>query len=172
MPKLPIVITGFMGAGKTAVARELARALDRESVDLDEMIKVQTDLTAQQIIEQKGEAVFREVEKAVLRQVLENRGAAVIALGGGAFSVEQNRKLISQHNAITIWLDATFETCWHRILAAGTERPMARNEEQAHLLYERRRPHYALAQLHIPIAGEKAAAEIAAQILSDLKAES
>ncbi|HKZ79273.1 MAG TPA: shikimate kinase [Pyrinomonadaceae bacterium] len=170
MPKRPIVITGFMGAGKTAVARELARALERESIDLDQMIKMQTDLTPQQIIEQKGEAVFREVEKAVLRQVLENRGTAVIALGGGAFSVEQNRKLITQHDATTIWLDATFETCWRRILAAGNERPMARNEEQARFLYDQRRPQYALAQLHIPIAGEEAAADVAAEILSMLNA--
>lgn len=168
MPRRPIVITGFMGAGKTAVAEELARLLERESIDLDKMIKIQTDLTPQQIIEQKGEQVFREVEKAVLRQVLENRGTAVIALGGGAFSVELNRKLISQHDALAIWLDLPFETCWQRILAAGNERPMARNQEQARLLYDQRRPHYALAQVHVTDAGERPAAEVAAEILQDI----
>jgi len=169
MANRPMVIVGFMGSGKSAVARELARLAERESVDLDQMIKLQTDLTPRDIIEHKGEEIFREVEKAVLRQVLDKRGDAVIALGGGAFSIEQNRKLITQHNGITVWLDATFEICWQRILAAGTERPLARNEQQARLLYDKRRKDYARAQLHINVQNEKSAAETAAEILPQLQ---
>jgi shikimate kinase len=166
-----VIITGFMGSGKTAVARELARLSSQEMIDLDQAIAAEEGLTPKEIIEQKSEAVFREVETRVLRSVLENSAGGVIALGGGAFTVEQNRKLISHHEAITIWLDASFETCWERILAAGSERPLARSKTAARLLYDERKPLYALTNLHIAVQGEKSAAEVAAEIVARISEE-
>ena len=77
-----IVITGFMGSGKTTVARRLARILGRELMDVDHVIAGEEGRTAKDIIEQDGEEPFREVESSILRGVLENSlaGCAVRAL--------------------------------------------------------------------------------------------
>ena len=164
-----IIITGFMGSGKTTVARGLARILGREMLDLDHVIAEQEGRTAKEIIDQDGEDWFREIETLSVREVLENSLAGVIALGGGAWTLERNRNLINQHNAATVWLDATFELCWDRILRSGGGRPLARDEGQARMLYAQRRPQYALAKLHIQVAANKSTGDISAEIAQALR---
>ena len=73
----------------------------------------------------------------------------MIALGGGAWIQEVNRKLINREGCVTIWLDVPFEVCWARIEASGEDRPLGRTKDQAHMLYEQRRPIYQLANIHI-----------------------
>jgi shikimate kinase len=163
-----IIITGFMGSGKSTIARQLALIVDRELVDLDHTIAGQLGRTAQEIIEQDGVDSFREIETQTLRDVLANSFPAVIALGGGAWTIERNRNLIQQHGGITVWLDATFDLCWERILRSGGGRPLAREEEQARMLYAERRPLYALAELRVEVAANKSTGSIAAEIAQAL----
>jgi len=146
-----IVITGFMGSGKTTVARALAHVLGRELEDLDHVIAEQAGRSAKEIIEEDGESSFREIETRSLSEVLERSLPAVIALGGGAWTLERNRNLIDKARGITVWLDASFELCWARIHDSGGGRPLARDEGQARMLYAERRPLYALAKLHVRI---------------------
>ncbi|MGI8897842.1 MAG: shikimate kinase, partial [Pyrinomonadaceae bacterium] len=113
-----IVITGFMGAGKSTVARALARRLDTQMVDLDIEILKQEKRSARQIIEEDGEPSFREIETRVLREVLPTNVAGVIALGGGAWTLPRNRDLITSAGGISVWLDAPFNLCWQRIVAS------------------------------------------------------
>lgn len=164
-----IIITGFMGSGKTTVARALARILSRELMDVDHVIAEQEGRTAKEIIEQDGEESFREVETRILRAVLENGPTGVIALGGGAWTLERNRNLINQHGCVTVWLDASFELCWERILLSGGSRPLARDEGQARMLYAERRRQYALAKLHVRAAADKSTDEISAEIAQRLR---
>ena len=149
-----IVITGFMGSGKTSVARELARRLDLAMVDLDERITEREGRSAAQLIIDEGEKVFRAIESKVLRELLEDDTARVIALGGGAWIEEENRNLINQHGCLSVWLDVPFEVCWSRIEASGDDRPLGRTREQAQALYDRRRSVYKLAKLHIQNSDE------------------
>lgn len=163
-----IIITGFMGSGKSTIARQLALVLDRELVDLDHTIVEQVGRTAQEIIEQDGEDSFREIETRSLRDVLAKSFPAVIALGGGAWTIERNRNLIQQHGGITVWLDASFDLCWERILRSGGGRPLARDEGEARALYDERRPLYALAELHVEATATKSTDNIAAEIAQAL----
>jgi shikimate kinase len=149
----PIIITGFMGSGKTTLAQALARTLNCHAIDLDQLITASEGRTPKDIIEQDSESAFREVETRLLRHVLEEGLGRVIALGGGAWILGRNRDLIAQHDALTVWLDAPFELCWRRITVAGSDRPLAQSEEQARSLYEERRHVYQLAALHLR-AGE------------------
>lgn len=164
-----IIITGFMGSGKTTVARGLAHTLGREMLDLDHVIAEQEGRTAKEIIEQDGEDSFREIETRSVREVLENRLPGVIALGGGAWTLERNRNLINQHGCVTIWLDAPFDLCWDRILRSGDGRPLARDEGQARMLYAERRSQYALATLHLRVTANKSPDEISAEIAQALR---
>jgi shikimate kinase len=162
----PIVIAGFMGSGKTTVARALARLLQCELIDLDRHITEKTGRSPKEIIEQDGEPVFRELETRFLSEVLTASSARVIALGGGAWTVPANRALIEQHLGHAVWLDTPFETCWQRISASGSERPLARDKQQTRRLYENRREVYQLASLHVRTDERLSDDEIAARILA------
>jgi shikimate kinase len=152
---MKLIITGFMGCGKTQVARELARHLNLEMVDLDDSITKREGRSPAQLIVEDEEAAFRSIESDVLRELLQSNEAGVIALGGGAWIQETNRELIKQHSCVSIWLDAPFEICWARIEASGDERPLGKTREQAQALFERRRPIYELADVHIEVFGER-----------------
>lgn len=151
---MKVIITGFMGCGKTRVARELARRLDLEMIDLDERITEREGRSPAQLIVEDGETAFRAVESDVLRELLKAKKTAVIALGGGAWIQEANRELIRQDDCLSVWLDAPFEICWARIEASGDQRPLGRTREQAQALYDLRRPIYQLADIHITVGIE------------------
>src|SRR5262245_46702628 len=140
-----IVILGFMACGKTTVAKELARQLECDFVDLDSFITQHHGRSPAEIIEQDGEDRFREIETLSLRNVLQTSGARVIALGGGAWTIPANRTVTALHDCETVWLDVPFEVCWRRIMASATARPLAPDREAARSRYESRREHYALA---------------------------
>jgi shikimate kinase len=150
-----IVITGFMGCGKSLVARALAQHLNVSFVDLDESITARTGRTPAQLITEDGEPAFRRIETDALREVLDDGEAGVIALGGGAWIETANRELIEQYGCASIWLDVPFEVCWARIETAGEDRPLGRTKTQAAALYERRRPVYQLATIHVPLLGHE-----------------
>src|SRR5262245_13296867 len=110
-----VVIVGFMGCGKTTVAKALARRLGCEMIDLDTFITEREGRSPAQIIMEDGEIPFRKTESQALRNALEIDEARVIALGGGAWTIEANRALVAQHKGLSVWLDAPFELCWQRI---------------------------------------------------------
>lgn len=173
VPPIRIVVTGFMGAGKTTVARALARKLNGVFVDLDEFIDVQLGRTPQQIIDEEDEATFREIETGALREVLisviDEKSNYVISLGGGTWMLERNRALITSHHCLTIWLDAPFELCWARITREDTDlklRPFARNYEKAYDLYIARRASYATAARRVAVDETKSIGETAAEIIN------
>lgn len=165
--KRPIVITGFMGCGKSKVARELARRLDVLFVDLDEKITHREGRSPAQLIVEDGEPAFRATEANTLRDVLKTKVAGVIALGGGAWIEEKNRRLLDQSRCITVWLDAPFEVCWSRIETSAEDRPLGRTRSQALELYQRRRPLYQLAQFRIEVQGHETIEAIVSRIISN-----
>jgi shikimate kinase len=162
-----ILITGFMAAGKTTVAGALARRLGLPLVDLDEFIVARHGRSIAKIIDEEGEANFREAETAALVDVLA-QGACVTALGGGAWTIERNRTLIAGHEGFTIWLDAPFDLCWQRIVSQGDLRPLAREREEARRRYDERRPAYGLADLRVEMNEGRDAEEIAEEIIKSL----
>ena len=150
----PIVITGFMGCGKSKVAQELARRRNVTMVDLDERITTTVGRSPAQLITEDGEAAFREIESNALRDLLQAGEAGVIALGGGAWIEKANRDLIDEYGCTSIWLDTPFEICWERIAASEEDRPLGRTREEAQARYDLRRPIYALANIHVAISDD------------------
>ena len=163
-----IILTGFMGAGKTTIAAALARRLNCVSVDLDEMISHAEQRSVPALISEEGEAQFRVIETLCLRRVLEQQAARVIALGGGTWTFSENRALIAEHDGFTIWLDAPFELCWQRIKGAEGERPLAGDCDTARKLYDERRPIYELAALRVEIKADRDADRVASEIADAL----
>ena len=155
-----IIILGFMACGKTTVARELACQLDCDYVDLDSFITERHGRSPAAIIQQDGEENFRELETLALRDVLQNKDARVIALGGGTWTIPANRTLAALHDCDTVWLDVPFVVCWNRIVAADRETAWSR--------YESRRGDYGLSTRRIAVTESDSVQDIAAQVGREL----
>jgi shikimate kinase len=172
MSSQTIIIIGFMGSGKTTVGKELARLLNYRAVDLDSWITEREQRGPAEIVEQDGEAAFRQMETQALSEVLREASgssAMVVAVGGGAWTIAENRRLIAKHGAFTAWLDPSFELCWQRIEAGQEVRPLARSREQAQALYDIRRPLYELADARISVYENDSAQAIAARVASVMR---
>ena len=161
-----IAIIGFMGSGKTTIARELGALLHCDWIDLDELIEKHERRSTRQIIESNGEEEFRRIETRVLQEELSTGSARVIALGGGAWMIADNRQLLKDRDVLTVWLDAPFDVCWKRIAESSDvrPRPLAPNREMAKRLYDERRPIYRSADLHIVVENLKTAGQVAEEI--------
>jgi shikimate kinase len=150
-----IYVVGFMGAGKSTVGRHLAHHLGWNFFDTDHEIESAEKTAIADIFSTRGEPEFRRIETAVIRQHvswIERGRPAVLALGGGAFTLPDNRLLLA-NNGITVWLDCPFETVQHRV-AQATHRPLARDPDAFASLYQSRRDHYRLADVHVPITSD------------------
>lgn len=118
----PIVLTGYMGSGKTSVGKELAGRLSCEFIDTDELIVLQQNRTINEIFDQEGEDAFRQMETDLLRELLSNNKPAVISCGGGMPVREINRQLLSAIGSV-IYLRSKPETIYNRVLG-DTQRPL------------------------------------------------
>jgi shikimate kinase len=163
-----IIITGFMGSGKSSVAQVLGQLLNYEPVDLDKLIELEEGRSVREVIESDGEPRFRELEQQALSKVLGIAGKHVVALGGGAWISEANRQLIKKQAAMSIWLDAPFNLCWKRITLTAEQRPLARTQAAALKLFSERTSSYQLADLRVVVTEKKSAAELATEILETL----
>jgi len=141
-----VYLVGFMGAGKTTVARALARRLDWRAVDIDELIEARERDTVSNIFAKRGEPYFRAAERTVLFEQLEPRHV-VVATGGGTFVDPTNRAAINRDGA-SIWLDVPLERLIARVPADG-RRPLAADRPEFERLYAARRPAYEQAHYRI-----------------------
>lgn len=170
-PRARIALTGFMAAGKSTVGGELARVLSSAFVDLDEFICARDGRSIARIIYEEGEQWFRTLETELLTETLvahESRAGVVLALGGGASTLERNRKLLRAQNFLTVWLDAPFRLCWRRIESSSlsaSPRPLATDVETARRLYDERQKIYRSADVRVRIDEDGSVREIVAEII-------
>ena len=134
-----IYLVGFMGAGKTSVARALARRLGWRAVDIDEMVEQRERQTVASIFSKHGETYFRAAERAVLMDQIPTRHL-VVATGGGTFVDPQNRAVIKGDGA-TVWLDVPMHRLIARVPADG-RRPLAADRAEFERLFLLRRAAY------------------------------
>jgi shikimate kinase / 3-dehydroquinate synthase len=121
-----IVFIGFMAAGKSSAARDIAGVLGTRPFDTDKLLEEQLGHGVEEAFDRHGEAAFRAREEALCVEVLERAGTGdVIALGGGAVLSERTRAALRRHVAVLLEVDA--ETAWQR--AAGKGRPLARDAD-------------------------------------------
>ena len=141
-----IYLVGFMGAGKSSVARALGRRLDWKAEDIDARIEQAERRDIPTIFRDSGEPYFRAREREALIDLLPERGA-VIASGGGTFADASNRELMLRDGGV-VWLDAPFEIILQRVPRDG-RRPLAADRAALEQLYQRRQLAYAQAHVRI-----------------------
>ena len=142
-------LVGFMAAGKTTLGRVVAERLGLPFEDLDSWIEKSSGRTVSEIFAIEGESGFRARESEALVDVVRKCDRAVIATGGGAYTIEANRLLMRESGTV-VWLDVPVEEIATRI-QPGT-RPLWTEPDEARLLHERRRTAYRLADHHLDLA--------------------
>jgi shikimate kinase len=162
---MKIVLIGFMGAGKTTVAKLLAEKLKLEFIDTDALvIKKSGRSTGKEIFEKDGELSFRELEIAVAKE-LKNKKNAILATGGG---VVMNKIILDYlgQDGLIIFLKTSFDESKNRVLESL--RPLFQDAVKAKELYNFRLPLYEHYANIILETDNKTAEEVATIILGDL----
>jgi shikimate kinase len=157
-----IYLVGFMAAGKSTLARALARRLDWKAVDIDELIEKRERQTVADIFARHGEVYFRSAERSVLTEQLASRHV-IVATGGGTFADPQNRAAINA-DGVSVWLDVPLERLIARVPADG-RRPLAADRAGFERLYDQRRAAYE--QAHVRLDAGRAAVDALVEQLVD-----
>lgn len=165
-----IVLVGFMGTGKTSVGKELAGRLGRDFIDLDDVIEKRAGCTVNEIFRDKGEAHFRELEKAVIREYA-HKNKMIIAAGGGAVIFDENVQHLKR-NGLMICLKASADEILNRV-RHETHRPLLNvcdPKEKVVELLKKREEFYAKADHAIDTNG-LSVKEVADKVLELVKGQ-
>lgn len=137
----PVILTGFMGCGKSTVGRLLAKKLQRQFRDVDTVIEEKAGMSISRIFEVEGEEGFRKREAEVLTELLD-KPSLVLATGGGAVLKKENRELFLQKGTV-VFLKADPKVIYQRV-SGNDQRPLAKGKtaEELAALYESRMPFY------------------------------
>jgi 3-dehydroquinate synthase len=167
-----IILTGFMGTGKTTIGQALAGRLGRTFVDMDTRLESHFGKPIAQVFAQEGETVFRAAESALCRQLAQEQGL-VVSTGGGALVNPQNRQILGE-TGVLICLTATVDEILRRVEAAD-DRPLLgdRAERRARIepLLRSRRPAYEAMSHQIDTSG-RTPEEVVTLVLDALAGES
>lgn len=146
-----IFFIGFLGAGKSTLARNLGRMFRRPFVDTDRMVERSEGMSVTKIFQRKGEPEFRLLETEALRS-LEGERSLLVSCGGGIVETPENIDLMHEMGWC-VYLDGDFDDSLRQIRRADT-RPDFRSKRHAARLYEHRRPLYrAAADITVDIRG-------------------
>ncbi len=147
--KKHVVLVGLMGAGKSAIGRRVATAIDARFLDADTEIERAAGMKIPDIFETRGEAEFRDGERRVIARLLE-KAPLVLATGGGAFIDDETRALLAE-KATTIWMRADLDVLVRRC-GRRSSRPLLNNGDPREILarlMEIRYPIYAEADVEV-----------------------
>lgn len=164
-----IILVGFMGTGKSAVGKMLARRLNRPFVDLDRQIEKEAGRTVQQIFERDGEPAFRKMEAKGVREAAALK-EHVIATGGGVMCSEENVQVLKA-NGVLVCLTAGADTIMERTSASLGSRPLlagADPKQRIEELLKLRAPYYARADITIDTTG-RTLKEVSEEILCKIE---
>lgn len=146
-----IVLTGFMGSGKSTVGPRLARRLGWRFLDVDDVLEAEAGTTIAEQFARHGEAAFRERERAAIARLAEEDGL-VLALGGGAIEHAETRELLrGGAGTLLVHLEVELETTLARCRGTEQVRPILADRANLASRYERRLPLYRTAHVTVVV---------------------
>lgn len=166
-----IYLIGLMGAGKTTIGRQLAKALGRPFYDSDKAIEDSTGVNIPTIFEYEGEEGFRGREQAVIEELASLEGI-VLATGGGAVIKEQNRETLRQHGFV-VYLQCSVDKILQRT-RRDNQRPLLNTEnprQRLEMLFSEREPLYLSCADFKINTGKMQSKSVVKQILKEFQAQ-
>ena len=156
-----IILSGFMGCGKTTIGKIIAQKLNLDFIDTDKLIEEREGRRIREIFDTDGEGYFRDKEHEICAE-LSREDNKVIATGGGALTFNRNKEVLSKNGRI-IFIDVDLDTIIKRI-GNDSRRPLLNSETRA--LFDRRNPIYKKnCDFTITVRGDVSAREIADNII-------
>lgn len=119
-----VVLIGYMGCGKSIISKKLSIFMEIPFVELDEMIEKKADMAIKSIFEKKGELYFRKLENELFKLLLEEKSNVIISTGGGTPCYFNNHELMNEENIISIYLKASIDTLYNRLIHGKQKRPL------------------------------------------------
>jgi shikimate kinase len=165
-----LILTGFMGAGKSTVGAILARDLGWRFMDLDRVIEASSRSTVAEIFRDYGEADFRRRERQAVEQLISEE-EIVLALGGGTIEDDSTRSLLihSPGNCL-VFLHAELPDLLARCMVEDKVRPLLAEPDALEARHTRRLPHYRAAHVTLTTTG-LAPQEVADRVLAHISLE-
>ncbi len=146
-----IVLTGFMGSGKSTVGPLVAQRLGWKFLDVDNVIEDEAGCTIAELFARDGETAFRDREGETVARLAAS-DSLVLALGGGAIERDQTRTMLqSSPDTLLVHLEVQLATTLARCRGTEHVRPVLADEANLHARYERRLPLYRTAHVSIPV---------------------
>ena len=162
-----IILTGFMGSGKSSCGRMIARRLEIPFVDTDKRIEESAGKSISEIFAQDGEESFRTLETELLKTLLLEKGPFVLSVGGGMPLREENRLLLKKLGSV-FYLKASPESVWERV-RGNKSRPLLQTEnpkQRILSLMEERKECYTEAADHEVDTDNRSPREVAEEVIS------
>ncbi|TRX36425.1 AAA family ATPase [Flavobacterium sp. ZT3R18] len=128
-----IILLGYMGCGKSTIANTLSRMVQIPYVDLDEYIEEKAKQTIKEIFETHGEIYFRKLEHTFFVELLNTPGKIIIGLGGGTPCYANNHELLNGEGVTSIYLKASIDTLFNRLVANKSKRPLIADKNEAEM---------------------------------------
>lgn len=128
-----IILLGYMGCGKSTIAMSLSKITSVPFVDLDRYIEQKVNLSINAIFEQHGEIKFRKMEHEAFVELLNAPDDMIIGLGGGTPCYANNHELLNGQNVLSIYLRASIDTLYKRLVANKSKRPLLTNKSDAEM---------------------------------------
>jgi shikimate kinase len=119
-----IILLGYMGCGKSTIANRLSKSTNIQTVDLDKIIEERTNMSINKIFEERGEIYFRKLEHEIFVELLNSPENLIIGLGGVTPCYANNHELLKGDNIVSIYLKASVETLFERLVSNKSKRPL------------------------------------------------
>ena len=130
---MKVVLIGYMGSGKSVIAKKLASNLLVECLELDNLIQNNSKMTIETIFSTKGELYFRKLEHELFLEKMQSDETFILSTGGGTPCYYNNHELLKKDDCISIYLKASIATLYDRLLHSRTNRPLLASLSEAEL---------------------------------------
>jgi len=168
---MKVVLIGYMGSGKSIIAKKLASNLQLTCQELDDLIENKSKMNIKTIFSEKGELYFRKIEHELFSEKIKSDDSFVLSTGGGTPCYYNNHELLKTDDCISIYLKASVGTLYNRLINERVNRPLlaALNDEElkefiAKHLFER--SYYYNQAKYTIVVDDKTSEEIVSEILT------
>lgn len=128
-----IILLGYMGCGKSTIAKKLSKDSGIAFIDLDEYIEKKANLSINTIFEKHGEIYFRKLEHQLFVELLHSPEEIIIGLGGGTPCYANNHTLLIGEGVVSVYLKASIDTLYDRLSSNKSKRPLIANKSDVEM---------------------------------------